>query len=44
MGNGVTDDSDAIQAVITANVNSKVVYFPAGTLLRSFGHLDVFLV
>lgn len=30
MGDGVTDDSTAIQNVINANVNSKVVYFPAG--------------
>jgi len=30
-GNGNTDDSDAVQAVINANVNGKVVYFPAGT-------------
>jgi len=30
-GDGVTDDSDAIQSVINANVNGKVVYFPAGS-------------
>jgi glucan 1,3-beta-glucosidase len=30
-GDGVTDDSDAIQAVINANVNGKVVYIPAGS-------------
>ncbi|OXA60273.1 probable glucan endo-1,3-beta-glucosidase ARB_02077 [Folsomia candida] len=30
-GDGNTDDSDAIQAVINANVNGKVVYFPAGS-------------
>jgi polygalacturonase len=31
VGDGVTDDADAIQAVINANVNGKVVYFPSGT-------------
>lgn len=31
LGDGSTDDSDAIQAVINANVNGKVVYFPAGS-------------
>lgn len=31
-GNGVSDDSDAVQATINANVNSgRIVYFPAGT-------------
>ncbi|XP_021952735.1 probable glucan endo-1,3-beta-glucosidase ARB_02077 [Folsomia candida] len=35
MGDGVTDDSTAIQNVINANVNSKVVYFPAGSYVIS---------
>lgn len=31
-GNGITDDSDAVQAVINANAkNGKVVHFPSGT-------------
>lgn len=31
-GNGVSDDSDAVQATINANVNTgRIVYFPAGT-------------
>ncbi|KAJ6645755.1 Glucan 1,3-beta-glucosidase [Pseudolycoriella hygida] len=31
-GNGIADDSNAVQAVINANVNNgKVVYFPSGT-------------
>lgn len=31
-GDGVSDDSDAVQAVINANVNNgRIVYFPAGT-------------
>jgi glucan 1,3-beta-glucosidase len=34
-GDGVTDDSDAIQAVINTARNSKIVYFPAGTYIIS---------
>lgn len=31
VGDGITDDSDAVQAVIDANVNNgRVVYFPSG--------------
>lgn len=31
LGDGITDDSDAVQAVIDANVNNdRIVYFPSG--------------
>ena len=32
-GDGKTDDTAAIQAALTNNANSKIVYFPAGTYL-----------